>query len=296
MLGPGGVGGLVAGALARAGERVVVIAREPTAQVIARVGLVVESARLGRFTARPAVATTLDDPVAALIVATKATGLEAALERVDAEPDLVVPLLNGLDHLGLLRERFGPRAVAGSIRVESHSPSAGRVVHTSPFLEVRMASADPDRGAALQQLAVRLNRAEVPAEVLDSEAQVMWGKLVRLCALALTTTAFDAPLGEIRSDPKRREALAACLREAAKVAAAEGATIDPDASLAQLDADHAELTTSMRRDVEAGREPELDAIAGSVLRAAERHGLNCPTIEELSGRVAQRAGVTAPGA
>ena len=78
------------------------------------------------------------------------------------------------------------------------------------------------------------------------------------------------------------------------VAAAEGAEADADALLAQLDSDHAELSSSMRRDVAAGREPELDAIAGAVLRAAGRHGLPCPTIAALAGRVAERAGVPAP--
>ena len=39
VLGPGGVGGLLAGALDRAGIEVVVVARESTAAVIARDGL-----------------------------------------------------------------------------------------------------------------------------------------------------------------------------------------------------------------------------------------------------------------
>ncbi len=50
----------------------------------------------------------------------------------------------------------------------------------------------------------------------------------------------------------------------------------------------------MQRDIAAGREPELDAIAGAVLRAGARHGLRCPTIGWLAGRVAQRAGIPAP--
>ncbi|MEA2196745.1 MAG: hypothetical protein QOJ25_796, partial [Solirubrobacteraceae bacterium] len=43
-----------------------------------------------------------------------------------------------------------------------------------------------------------------------------------------------------------------------------------------------------------GREPELDAIPGSVLRAAARHGLKCPTIERLVAAIAERAGVPVP--
>ena len=58
-----------------------------------------------------------------------------------AEPPLVLPLLNGLDHIALLRERFAPATVlAGTIRVEADRPEPGVVVHTSPFLLVEMAS------------------------------------------------------------------------------------------------------------------------------------------------------------
>jgi ketopantoate reductase len=50
----------------------------------------------------------------------------------------------------------------------------------------------------------------------------------------------------------------------------------------------------MQRDIAAGREPELDAIPGSVLRAAARHGIGCPTIERLVAIIAVRAGIDPP--
>jgi 2-dehydropantoate 2-reductase len=52
----------------------------------------------------------------------------------------------------------------------------------------------------------------------------------------------------------------------------------------------------MQRDVAAGREPELDAIAGAVLRAGARHGIACPAIASLAARIAARAGVPVPAA
>src|SRR5436305_15152877 len=107
VLGPGGVGGFLAAALARAGEEVLVIAHEATAHHIERGGIHVTSVRLGDFTARPGALPRLTEPVDALLVATKANGLPAALERIDAEPPLIVPMLNGLDHMRLLREHFG---------------------------------------------------------------------------------------------------------------------------------------------------------------------------------------------
>jgi ketopantoate reductase len=44
----------------------------------------------------------------------------------------------------------------------------------------------------------------------------------------------------------------------------------------------------MQRDIAAGRPPELDAIPGSVLRAAARHGIECPTIERLVAMIRAR--------
>jgi 2-dehydropantoate 2-reductase len=85
-----------------------------------------------------------------------------------------------------------------------------------------------------------------------------------------------------------------CIEEAAAVASADGAEIDPAARLAELDEAHAGLGSSMQRDIAAGREPELDAIPGSVLRAGARHGVECPTIARLVLRIAERAGIEAP--
>jgi 2-dehydropantoate 2-reductase len=296
VLGPGGVGGLVAGALAHAGTHVVVLARDSTVERISARGLRVSSVLLGDFVAHPRAAARLDEPVDALIVATKAAGLRDALERVEGHPPLVLPLLNGLDHLAVLRERFGDRAVAaGTIRVEADRPEPGVVVHTSRFLRVDMASHDPAMREPMQRLASTLSEAGIPACVENSEAQVMWSKLVRLNALACTTSAFDKLLGEIRSTPELRAELVGAIEEGCAVARAEGAQIASGDPLGELTAAHATLGSSMQRDIAAGRPPELDAIPGAVLRAAARHGIECPTIERLVGTIARRAGVSLPG-
>ena len=65
-------------------------------------------------------------------------------------------------------------------------------------------------------------------------------------------------------------------------------------AIAELEAAHETLGSSMQRDIAAGRPPELDAIPGSVLRAAARHGIACPTIERLVGMIAARAGIEPP--
>ncbi len=290
VLGPGGVGGLLAGVLTRAGTPVVVVARESTAAAISEHGLRVESVSFGEFVARPRAVARLEEPVDALIVATKASGLTAALERIATEPKLVLPLLNGLDHIAVLRERFAAGSVlAGAIRVEADRPAPGVAVHTSPFLLVDMASDDPGQRAGMETLANTLKDAEVPVRVLGSEAQVMWSKLVRLNALACTTSAYDQLLGEIRSTPELRADLVGAIEEGCAVGRAEGAQdVDPATAVAELEMAHATLGSSMQRDIAAGRPPELDAIPGSLLRAAARHGLQCPTIERLVAMIAAR--------
>jgi 2-dehydropantoate 2-reductase len=295
VLGPGGVGGLIAAALARADEDVLVIAREETSAQITSGGISVQSAVLGTFTAQLPSRPELDTEVDFLIVATKATGLDDALGRVRSDPGLVIPLLNGLEHMDRLRSRFGTeRVAAGVIRVESDRPAPAEIVQTSPAVRVDLATDDPALADRLAALAGAIEKAGIAVRTGDSERQVLWSKLARLNALALTTSASDRPIGFVRTDPRWRSALERAVAETVEVANADGAWLDAGETLAELEQAPAELGSSMQRDIAAGREPEVDAIAGSVIRAGTRHGLRCPTVVWLAERVAERAGIPSP--
>ena len=281
VLGPGGVGGFLAAALARAGNDVTVIAREETAGRIAHDGLHVESVRLGAFSAHPQAAPELEHDVDALVVATKAPALDDALLRIRVQPPLVVPLLNGFEHVARMRPVF-PGTIAGSIRIAAERTAPGRIVHTSPFAHVELAGEGADRFAHV------LRMAEVPARVRDSEAKVLWSKLTRLCPLALSTAAADAPIGAVFAHPHQRVLLEGAVDETAAVAEAEGARIDPGQTLEELAGLDPGQTSSLHRDVAAGNPSELDAIGGAVMRAGARHGIATPSIGTLVARVAER--------
>jgi 2-dehydropantoate 2-reductase len=276
VLGPGGVGGFLAAALTRAGEEVIVVAREATPQA----GIEVQSRLLGDFAVTPPVTTRLTDPPDVLFVCTKATTLEPALDRIVIQPGLVIPLLNGVEHMAALRQRFD-RVLAAVIRIDSDRPEPGRIVQKSPGARIDLAGQPPAVAGALA-------RAGFEVRTGDSEPRVLWSKLTRLNALALTTSAADRPLGFIREDPRWRSALEGAVRETAAAANAEGAALDPADTLAELDQAHADLGSSMQRDIAAGRAPELDAIAGAVIRAADRHTLDHPVTTWLHDRVAAR--------
>jgi len=260
VLGPGGVGGLLAAVLPQA----LVVSRAPLTEIRLR------SVVLGDRTTAVRSVRTLTDPTDVLFIATKATGLAQAIERIEAPPGVVVPLLNGIEHLAFLRDHFGD-VVAATIRVEATRVAPGVIEQTSPFLRIEL-SGHPE-------VAQLLNDHGIPAAVTEGEAQVMWSKLVRLNAIALTTTAYRAPIGTIRDN--HRDDLLSVIEETATVAEAEGATIDVGAIAEELEQAHPELLSSMARDVAAGRPPELDAIGGAVLRAAERHGIAAPTVARL---------------
>jgi 2-dehydropantoate 2-reductase len=295
ILGPGGVGGFLAAMLCHAGEQVAVVGREEEVDVIARQGISVKSVPFGQLTARPMAHVELRDSTDFLLVATKATTLSVALERVATVPRLVVPLLNGVEHMAMLRSRFQRSQVAaGVIRMEADCPAPGRVVHSSPSARVELAADDPSLHGAVRELAQIFNRAEVATEIGASEAQVLWSKLVRLAPLACTTSVADRPIGFVRTDPRWRAVLLAVIEEVVAVANAEGARIDPAVPLVELEAAHPTLGSSMQRDLAAGREPELDAIPGAVLRAASAHGLECPALAGLALAIAGRAGLPAP--
>lgn len=277
MLGAGGIGGLLAAALARSGVPVVVLLRNGT--LAAYPGrLVVRSAVLGDFEAEVAATSVLDFEVDVVWVAVKATGLEAALALAPPErvgDATVVPLLNGIDHVDLLRARYR-NVVAAAIRVESERIAPATIVQRSPFVAVEIAGAP---GAAAD-----LRDAGIACSVRDDERSLLWEKLAFLAPAALATTALDVPLGAARKDPR----FAASREEALAVARAEGAVIDEPALASLHDGAPGEMRSSMQKDVEAGRRPELDAIAGPILRGGRRHGLPVPATEELVAAVQAR--------
>ncbi|MFD8704779.1 ketopantoate reductase family protein [Kitasatospora sp. NPDC059648] len=276
VLGPGGVGGLLGGLLARDGHRVICLAGEQTAAVLARDGLHVRSGQFGEFTARVEAATELREPVDAAFVTVKETALVPALDRMPPQavgPGIVVPLLNGLDHMAVLRERYPTgRVVAGTIRVEATRTAPGRIEHTSPFAAVELA-------APVEEFAEQLRHAGLDVALREDETAMLWSKLSFLAPFALLTTRHADGIGVVRTE--HRSELLAVLDEIAAVTGAIGAPADPRTLLAAFDRIPGAMKSSMQRDVEAGRPTELDAIGGAVLRAAAAHSVPTPTITRL---------------
>src|SRR5208282_5373289 len=148
ILGAGAIGGLVGTVLASLGENVTVVVRAE--KLPSYPGSLVLERPSGSLTAPAKAVASLTEAVDVLWIATKTYQLRAALEVVQRSPGCVVPLLNGVDHVAVLRERFGrERVVPGTIAVETERISPGRFIQRSPFVRLNLASSgEPLLGAS----------------------------------------------------------------------------------------------------------------------------------------------------
>ena len=293
VLGPGGVGGLLAAVLARSGDSVVVLAGDDTAEAIARDGIRLASMRFGDFEAPVQTATRLSEPVDACLITVKATHLPDAVTRVPADvlgDGLVIPFLNGLEHVEFLRSVYPPSSVAAAtIRVEAVREGPGVIRQTSPFVIIEIATSGENRDR-VESIAAHLSGAGFDVKVRDNEQAMLWDKFVLLEPFALLTTHERANAGTIRN--KRRDDAIALLSEAVAVAAADGVVMDRDAALKIFDSLPDSMESSMQRDQAAGRPLELDALGGALLRRARKAGISVPVTARLVEEIRRSDGRT----
>ena len=88
-------------------------------------------------------------------------------------------------------------------------------------------------------------------------------------------------MGEVKNDPVWRKRLEAGVYEACTVAGASGIQFDPAGFIRAFENFPSGMRSSMQKDVAAGEPPELDGIAGPILRLAQEHGLEVPVTREL---------------
>ena len=277
ILGAGGVGGLIGTALASLGEDVTVIVRpEKLAGYPSSLTLERPS---GAISGPARAVSQLEEDDDVLWIATKAFQLQAALESVQSTPQMVVPLLNGVDHISVLRARFGHDAVVpATIAVEAEHPEPGHFIQRSPFVGLNIAAAG---GRLLGAVVSRLRQLGLTCAFIQNEKTLLWSKLCFLAPFALVTSASGKNKGEIYEDPGWKAKLDAAVAEACAVAEKDGAEIDTAKLKKTFDSFPPTLRSSVQKDVAAGRQLELDAIAGPIARGGEHYGIPVPTTVEL---------------
>ena len=276
ILGAGAIGGLMATTLGSLGENVALIVRpEKLAGYPSTLSLEWPA---GAITAHAKIVARLTEPADVLWIATKTYQLEEALSAIETVPGIIVPLLNGVDHVAVLRERFGDDRVApATIAVEAERSAPGKFVVRSQVRLSVAASGEP----VLKETIAGLQSLGFSCHFVASEPTLLWSKLCFLGPFALVTSASGKNLGEILADAGWKAKLDSAVREACAVAVKDGAQIDVEKLLTIFPAWPPTVRSSMAKDLAAGRKLELDGIAGPILRGGKRYGVPTPTSEGL---------------
>jgi 2-dehydropantoate 2-reductase len=285
ILGAGAIGGLVGTVLSSLGEDVTVVVRaEKLAGYPAN--LVLERPS-GALTAPAKVAAALTESVEVLWIATKTYQLQTAIEAVQASPGCVVPLLNGVDHVAVLRARFGPeRVVPATIAVEAERIAPGRFIQRSPFVLLNLASSgEPLLGAIIG----RLGKLGFTCQFISNEQTLLWGKLSFLAPFALVTSASGMNIGEILANADWKQKLHSAIAETCAVANASGAELDAERVRTGFAGAPPAMRSSMQKDLAAGRQLELDDIGGPIVRVGQQYGIDVSTTADLMASIRAKA-------
>lgn len=286
IMGSGGVGGYFGGRLAEAGEEVTFVARGEHLAAMQRDGLSIESIK-GDVTLKPVRAT--DDPatvgaVDCVIVAVKAWQVREAAEAIRPliGPDtMVLPLENGVEAAETLAEVLGEAPVLdGLCGILAWRQGPGQIRHggVDPF--VRFGERDNRSSERIRRLKAAFDRASgLSAEIPDDIQVAVWSKFLFICAMSGIGSITRAPIGVTRQLPETRALIERLLDEIDAVARAHGVAFPDDAvarAMRFIDAMPAESTSSMQRDIQAGRPSELDSQNGAVVRLGREVGVATP--------------------
>jgi 2-dehydropantoate 2-reductase len=281
MLGSGAIGGLMATALGYIREDVELIVRPEKVSGYPQTLTLHQPERTITAAAHPIAK--LTDPVDVLWIATKTYQLESALQTITAIPRAVVPLLNGTDHVVYLRSRFGnDRVIPATIAVGADRKAEGEFVQGNIVRLHLAATGEPVLGKVLASLLERLG---FICAFIANEQTLLWTKLCFLAPFALVTAASGLDRGGVFADPQWKRALYAAVEEAAAVANAWGAEIDAGAIKSIMDPLPSAMRSSLAKDLIAGRQLELDAIAGPIARGGEKFGIPTPVTKELMAEI-----------
>jgi 2-dehydropantoate 2-reductase len=291
ILGAGAIGGLVGTALAHLGEDVTLVVR-PEARV-RHSGMLHLERSYETIRAQVKISTGLFSPVDVLWIAVKGHQLLPALSAVSQSRPIgaIVPLLNGIEHVGVLRSLFShDQVVPATILVSSERTAPERFIQRSPFANLTISSVGEKR---LSGVRAGLEGAAFSVEFAPDEKTMLWRKLAFLAPLALVGAASGKDKQGVFEDAAWRNKLECAVSEVCHVALADGGRIQQEEILTLLGGLPPTMRSSMQKDLSAGLVPEVDAIGGAILRAGQRHEIGVPTIhalvDEIAGRVSRFA-------
>lgn len=279
IVGLGALGVLFGERLLSGGADVSIIADEARVQRYRRDGVLCNGEPVAFAYKTPAQA----EPVDLLIFATKESGLRGAMDTAEGfigENTLILSVLNGVSSEETIAARFGEKNVLYCVAQGMDAVKTGSALTYAHAGVIVLGEKEPGAiSPRVQQVADFLNAHGVTAQPVGDMVRRQWGKLMLNVGINQTVMVFEGDYGTVQRSGKPREIMLAAMREVQKLAELEGYPVSNeefDGWVRLGDSLSPTGKPSMRQDGEAHRKSEVELFAGTIIRRAERFGLDVP--------------------
>jgi 2-dehydropantoate 2-reductase len=297
IVGTGALGSVFGGLLQHSGQRVAYIGRGEHFERARVQGLSLDGI-WGEFHVGPITAAPLPPQAGesydVILLCVKSFATQEACRQLRgrlAAQGLIVSVQNGLGNLEIIAQDFGAeRTIGARVIFGAQVTRPGLVTVTVYAAPVLLGAMAPDRPPGkLARVADDLNRAGIPAEVVDHIVPHLWDKVLYNCALNPLGAILGVPYGALRENPQTRELMRLIIAEVYQVARAQDVGLHhADAAayfrhfLENLVPPTAAHWPSMWQDLQAGRRTEIEALNGAICRYGRETGVSTPYNEAVS--------------
>ena len=281
MVGAGATGGYYGGMLAKAGRDVTFLLREGRAAQIRTEGLTLVRHTGEVLTLAPKIITAQElaesgPAFDVIVISTKAYQLENAMADIApavGPETMLLPILNGMQQLKVLSDRFGAEHVlGGSVRIMSYLDERHRIVQMLDLDQFNYGEISREQTPRILALDAVLKGAGFTANLQPDVVATMWQKWVVLASIGALCTLTRGNAGEMATTPHGPALIHAAVQECIEIARANG--YPPPEDLIQTHMKRmldpaSTITSSMYRDMLGGAPVEVDHILGDLLAQAE---------------------------
>jgi 2-dehydropantoate 2-reductase len=225
-------------------------------------------------------------PVDLVIVGVKAWQVPEAARAIKplvGPATTVLPLQNGVDAPSQLAAELGDeRVIGGLCKIVSFVVGPAHIRHAGFEPSVAFGELDNQRSERLEKILEAFTKAGVKAAIASDIHVALWTKFLFIAAYSGVGAVTGEPAGKIRANPETRGLLLRAMKEVYVLAQVRGIQLPADSvekSLASVDVLPDDATSSMQRDIAAGRPSELESQNGAVVRMAHESGVAVPTHE-----------------
>lgn len=294
VIGIGGVGGYVAGMLAKAYPHVTMVARGARGESIRENGLVLHSDYKGEIVAKPERVVPVREMGQQdyIFICVKNYSLEDVCENIRdmvTDDTVIIPVMNGVDPGEKIRSLIGRGTIVDSLIYTVAFANADFSISqqdTFTWLCIGIKNADQGQQEKVTQVAEILKGADIDYKD-DGDIEVeIWRKYILNCAFNVMTAFYDNTIGELRRDPVKAQQYETLVWEAASVGRAKGVALTDEHiqevihKFRHVHADNA--TSSLQRDFQiCKKQTELETFSGYIVQEAKRLGVSIPLSEEM---------------